>query len=124
MIHRNVQLEAHLINDLLDLTRITKGRLHLNLQKTDVHDLVNHALTIVDDAIQAKRIKLHVALNAQNPSVWGDGVRLHQVLWSLLKNAIKFTPAEGDVWVESNNPEPGLSLIHISEPTRLLSISY
>ncbi len=108
MIQRNVQLEAHLINDLLDLTGIAKGRLHLNLQKVDAHDLVQHALSIVEEAARAKRIKVRVTLSAEQPHVWGDSVRLQQVLWNILENAIKFTPEGGDVWISSTNPQPGL----------------
>jgi CheY-like chemotaxis protein len=107
MIQRNVQLEAHLINDLLDLTGIAKGRLHLNLQKVDAHDLTHHALTIVEESANAKKINLHVSLKAEHPHIWGDSVRLQQVLWNILENAIKFTPEEGDVWISSSNPEPG-----------------
>ena len=115
MIHRNVQLEAHLINDLLDLTRITKGRLHLNLQKTDAHDLVEHAISIVSDEAAARRVELQVCLEAANSCVWGDAVRLQQVLWNLLKNAIKFTPPGGRVTVESSNPNGGSLRVRCSD---------
>jgi signal transduction histidine kinase len=107
MIQRNVQLEAHLINDLLDLTGIAKGRLHLNLQRVDAHDLTHHALTIVEESAKARKINLHVSLKAEHPQIWGDSVRLQQVLWNILENAIKFTPEEGDVWISSSNPDPG-----------------
>ena len=115
MIQRNVQLEAHLINDLLDLTRIIKERLHLSLQKTDTHDLVQHALRIVDDEARMKGIKLRVELDAPNPQIWADMVRLQQVFWNLLKNAVKFTPEGGEVLIRSSNPEPGKLQLSVSD---------
>jgi len=116
MIQRNLQLEAHLINDLLDLTRIIKDRLHLNLQKTDPHDLTQHALRIVEDEARAKGINFRVELKAANPQIWADTVRLQQVLWNLLKNAVKFTPKGGEILIETSNPEPDKFRLMVSDP--------
>lgn len=103
MIKRNVELEARLIDDLLDVTRLTKGKLHLDLQNADAHQLAQQSLQIVRDA-QAKNISLHVDLAAERRHVRVDTVRFQQVLWNVLKNAIKFTPEGGDVWISTSNP--------------------
>src|SRR5438552_14686628 len=92
MMRRNVELEARLIDDLLDLTRISRGTLQLQLEPTDVHSLLVHAEQIVRSDARAKKIKLQFELNASAHSVLADSGRLHQVFWNILKNAIKFTP--------------------------------
>ena len=103
MISHNVQLEARLIDDLLDLTRITRGTLELNLQNIDLHAVIGRALQICGSDLVAKGHRLNLALAAQQCSVYGDFARLQQVFWNLVKNAVKFTPAEGTLYVRSKN---------------------
>src|SRR5207244_6996037 len=95
MVCRNVELEARLIDDLLDLTRITRGKLQLNLRKSDAHDLLEHAMEIVRNDITSRQLNLSVELNADNHHVLADSSRLQQVFWNVLKNASKFTPMQG-----------------------------
>jgi len=104
MIDRNVRLEARLIDDLLDLTRIARGRLQLQLQRTDAHAAAEHAVVIIQEEAATKGLKLEVQLNAQDRYVRADPTRLQQVLWNLLKNAAKFTPQGGSIRVTSSNP--------------------
>jgi signal transduction histidine kinase/CheY-like chemotaxis protein len=103
-IRRNVALEATLIDDLLDLTRISRGKLQLTLQDVDAHELLNNALEICRPEGQAKQIEIELRLDADQHFVRADAARLQQVFWNLLKNAIKFTPAGGRVRIVSSNP--------------------
>jgi PAS domain S-box-containing protein len=103
MISHNVQLEARLIDDLLDLTRITRGTLELNLQNIDLHAVIGRALQICGSDLVAKGHRLHLALAAQQCAVYGDFARLQQVFWNLIKNAVKFTAADGTLYVRSKN---------------------
>lgn len=115
MVCRNVELEARLIDDLLDLTRIARGKLKLNLRKSDAHDLLGHAMEIVRDEISSRKLKLSVELNASDHIVLADESRLQQVFWNLLKNASKFTPRQGAVTVRTYNPQPQALLVEISD---------
>jgi two-component system CheB/CheR fusion protein len=113
MVCRNVELEARLIDDLLDLTRIARGKLQLNLRKADAHDLLGHAMEIVRDEISSRKLKLSMELNAADHFVLADAPRLQQVFWNLLKNASKFTPGQGAVTIRTSNPQPQALWIEI-----------
>jgi len=115
MICRNIELEARLIDDLLDLTRIARGKLKLHLRKSDAHDLLGHAMEIVRDEISSRKLKLAVELNASDHLVVADESRLQQVFWNILKNASKFTPGQGAVTVRTSNPRPQALHIEISD---------
>ena len=91
MIRRNVKIESHLIDDLLDLTRISRGRLEIRSEPMDVHAAVRAAAEICKSDIRAKNQKLTLALKATQHQTQGDVNRLQQVVWNLLKNASKFT---------------------------------
>jgi PAS domain S-box-containing protein len=107
MIRRNVELEARLIDDLLDLTKIGRGKLQLHLETVDLHRTLRAALEVCSpDEIAAKRLQINIELNAGHHFVRGDPARLQQIFWNLLKNAIKFTPAGGSVTVRSRNIPP------------------
>lgn len=103
MMQRNIALEARLIDDLLDLTRIAKGKLALRAQDCEAHSLVGLALEIVRDEAQAKGIALGVDLAAMRTHFVGDPARVQQVFWNLLRNAVKFTPAGGQVFIRSRD---------------------
>lgn len=115
MVCRNVELEARLIDDLLDLTRIARGKLKLHLRKSDAHHLLGHAMEIVRDEISSRKLKLSVELNASDHMVLADESRLQQVFWNLLKNASKFTPGQGAVTIRTFNPEPQALHIEVSD---------
>jgi two-component system CheB/CheR fusion protein len=101
MIQRNVELEARLIDDLLDLTRIARGKLELHRQQIDVRRVIEHALATAERDLTAGNLHLDVRLTREEHRVWADAPRLTQVFWNLLSNAVKFTPAGGTVTVES-----------------------
>ena len=102
-IRKNVELEARIIDDLLDLTRITQGKLVLRVESVDPHHLVEHALEILRSEIDAKKITVAVDLTAGDHHVSGDAVRLQQVFWNILKNSVKFTPPEGRISISSRS---------------------
>ena len=108
MIRKNVELEARIIDDLLDLTRITHGKLKLRFEPVDVHGLIEHALAILRTDHEAKNIAAALDLSAVRHHVSGDAVRLQQVFWNVLKNAIKFTPQAGRISVRSWNEDARL----------------
>ncbi len=115
-IRKNVELEARLIDDLLDLTRITRGKLSLNLALQDAHSILQDAVATMRPELEAKGLTLVFELRAQRTKVWSDAVRLQQVLWNVLKNAVKFTPEEGTVRVSTRDlPESGQLLIEVRD---------
>lgn len=103
IIRRNVELEARLIDDLLDLTRIVHGKLDLYLQPVDVHELIGHALEICRSPAAEKHIAITVDLSASRHEAHADPARIQQVFWNLLNNAIKFTPAGGQIFLRTHN---------------------
>ena len=103
LIRRNVQLEARLIDDLLDLTRISTGKIELHLQRTDAHAIAREALNIAKSDIHRKGLHVTAHWAAKDHHVWADPVRLEQVFWNLINNAVKFTPPGGDIRVATSN---------------------
>ena len=103
VIRRNVELEARLIDDLLDVTRIAKGKLQLSLEVTSIHETLQRAYEICREDILQKNLEFEFRLRAENEYVNGDPARLQQVFWNLIKNAVKFTPAGGKIIVETAN---------------------
>ncbi len=115
MICRNIQLEARLIDDLLDLTRISRGKLQLKRHLCDAHELLQHTVEIVRSQITGKDLRLSLDLSAGSHVVNADSARLEQVFWNILKNASKFTPAAGEISVRSYNATPGVLAFEISD---------
>jgi PAS domain S-box-containing protein len=98
-IDRNVRAQARIIDDLLDMSRIVSGKVHLEVQPLHLHDVIQAALDAVRQSAEAKKIRLHTLLDSSIGLVRGDANRLQQVLWNLLSNAVKFTPAGGRISV-------------------------
>ncbi|MEO7414980.1 MAG: ATP-binding protein, partial [Opitutaceae bacterium] len=101
VIEKNAQLEARLIDDLLDMTRIEHGKVSLDMQRLDAHKPLTDALETVGEEIEQRQLRVHVKLEAMRHTVIADSGRLQQVFWNVLKNAVKFTPPGGEVWVTS-----------------------
>ncbi|QGZ61539.1 hybrid sensor histidine kinase/response regulator [Paraburkholderia acidisoli] len=101
MIRRNIELEARLIDDLLDLTRVANGKLSLTLDAVDVHEVIAAVLDLFHSEIQTKQQEVHVDLRAVQHWVRGDRARLQQMLWNLVRNAAKFTPDGGHIFVRT-----------------------
>jgi PAS domain S-box-containing protein len=103
MILHNVRMEARLIDDLLDLTRIGRGGLHLELHAVDAHSSVHEAAEIYRGVIAHGGLELRLDLAARAHHVQADPARLQQMIWNLIQNAVKFTAAPGTIWVRSRN---------------------
>lgn len=114
-IRRNVELEARLIDDLLDLTRVSRGKVELNFASVDVHERIRQAVEMVASDAAAKQLNLAVRAEARHQHVQADAARLQQVLWNLLKNASKFTPIGGSIVVQTENPEPGRLAVSVTD---------
>jgi len=97
MIRRNVLLEARLIEDLLDLTAISAGKLSLRRAPVDMRKIIDVVVEMVQETVDEKQIELTVHWDASRGIVDGDAARLQQVLWNLVRNAVKFTPAGGHI---------------------------
>src|SRR6184192_4217322 len=104
LIKRNVKLQARLIDDLLDLTRITRGKLRLDLDICDAHDVIRNAVEIAGSAITSK---VSTKFNAKQHHIRADCIRLQQVFWNLINNAVKFTPAGGEIAIRTFNEDGG-----------------
>jgi PAS domain S-box-containing protein len=104
MIRRNIEVEARLIDDLLDINRIVRGKLDLHRQVVDVRPLLEHAMQNYCLAAAAKKnIHVSVEITASETHVFVDSSRITQVFWNLLQNACKFTPSEGAINVRVYN---------------------
>ena len=103
MIQRNLKLEAHLIDDLLDLSRIIHKKVELKVATIDLHQCIQRAVEICQCDIKAKDQRITVELEAERHHVRGDSARLQQVFWNLIKNAVKFTPDAGSLTIRSAN---------------------
>jgi len=115
MLRRNVEMEARLIDDLLDLNRIVAGKMSLNLELVDVHELVRSVLTIFDSRINERQLKVFAGLNAARHYVKGDPARLQQVFSNVLSNAIKFTGREGNISIRSEDYTQGRLILKFKD---------
>jgi signal transduction histidine kinase/ActR/RegA family two-component response regulator len=115
MARRNVELEARLIDDLLDLTRIARGKLELSRRQTDLRRIVEQAIeTCCSQDMASGRVLIVKDLEDADHSLWADSSRLSQVFWNLLNNAVKFTPRGGTVTVRSRI-EQGEIVVQVSD---------
>jgi len=125
IIKRNVQLQARLIYDLLDLTRIATGKLHLELEDCNAHKIIKNAVEIAHSAIAAKQLEVTTELKAKEHHILADCIRLQQVFWNLINNAVKFTPHGGQIAIRTSNDKAGRFHFEITdtgigiEPQRL-----
>ena len=115
MIRRNVELESQLIADLLDLTRIAKGKLELKFDSIDAHEAVLNVIEICRAEANAKNLHVYPDLRAGAHHVSADTAKFQQIIWNLLKNAIKFTGEDGEIIISSSNPEPQTVVITVRD---------
>jgi PAS domain S-box-containing protein len=103
MIRRNIELEARLIDDLLDLSRFSRGRLRLEYENIDIHETIKRAIEICRDETFLAGLEVITDLTAAHHHVSADDARLLQIFWNLIRNAVKFTPANGRLTIRSTN---------------------
>lgn len=115
MIRRNIALETKLIDDLLDLSRLVEGKLQLQTGLVDMHSGVRDTLAMVESDARAKQLTIETTLEAARSHVMADAARIHQVLWNLVKNAIKFTPKGGSIRIRTR--DEGNKLVITCEDT-------
>jgi signal transduction histidine kinase/ActR/RegA family two-component response regulator len=115
MLRRNVELEARIIDDLLDLTRITRGMLAVFPEPTDVHSLIAALLEVSGSDFASKNLQLVSRLAAQQHIVHADASRLQQVVSNILHNAVKFTDPGGTITVRTSNDDGRRIAISVSD---------
>jgi PAS domain S-box-containing protein len=98
-IERNVRAQAQIVSDLLDMSRIISGKIHLEVQLLSLHEVIHNAIEAVRTSADAKKLRIHTLLDSSVGFVRGDPSRLQQILWNLLTNAVKFTPPGGRIQV-------------------------
>ena len=103
MIRRNIELEARLIDDLLDLTRIVRGRLRLEYEVVDIHQAIRRSMEICRDETLIAGLHVLTELKAPHHHVSADHARIMQVIWNLIRNAAKFTPSGGRLTIRTSN---------------------
>ena len=115
LIRRNVELEARLIDDLLDLTRISKGKVQLSFEIVDAHTLLRNALEICQFEIEQKKLELRSEFAATKVHLQADPARLQQIFWNLIKNAVKFTPHGGKLGIRTTNNGDGQFRLEVED---------
>jgi PAS domain S-box-containing protein len=115
MVRRNIELEARLIDDLLDVTRISRGKLELQYQEVELRQVLEHTIrTSCGEEVAAGRLRVVQDL-ADGHRLWADAPRLTQVFWNLLSNAVKFTPEGGTITVRSWTEASGWLVVDIAD---------
>jgi len=115
MIRRNVELEARLIDDLLDLTRIDRGKVQFNFEVVDAHSLLQNAVDICQAEINRKHLVCSLRLEAQKVHLQADPARLQQIFWNLINNAVKFTLKDGWISISTSNDLNGQLYVEIAD---------
>lgn len=115
LIRRNVEMEARLIDDLLDITRISRGKLILQESSTDLHEKLANAMRTIEDDVRGKQLTLVTDLRATRTRLSADPTRLQQVFWNLLKNAVKFTAEGGTVTVSTADAPNGCVRVEVAD---------
>ena len=97
VIERNTMAQVQLIDDVLDVSRIVSGKLRIDIRSCQLADVINAGVNVVRTAAEARHITLNVHLDPLVSDAWCDSVRIQQVVWNLVSNAVKFTPKGGRV---------------------------
>jgi signal transduction histidine kinase len=114
IIDRNTRLQAQLIEDLLDISRIITGKLRLDLHVVPVRDIIEAALESVRPSAEAKHIHIHADVDQFDDAILCDAARMQQVVWNLLTNAIKFTPEQGEIRVTAGRHDDSV-VVRVSD---------
>lgn len=104
VIVKGIALQAQLVDDLLDLTRITGGKLRLDLEPIHAHIALRQTLEILRADVRERQLDVTLDLAAPHDCINADAVRVQQIFWNVLKNAVKFTPRAGAITIRTRNP--------------------
>jgi len=115
MIRRNIELETQLIDDLLDFTRIARDKMQMRFAPVDTHLAISNVVEICRAEAASKRLPVHLNLQADTHFVAADAAKFQQIIWNLLKNAIKFTPENGEILISSSNPSQDVLSISLRD---------
>ena len=115
MVRRNVQLEARLIDDLLDLTRITNNEVELHFETVDAHKMLQDVAKMLAHEVAEKQVELSLGLSATRHHIWADPLRIRQVFWNTLSNAVKFTSNAGRVTVTTCTAGDDRFVVEVSD---------
>ena len=115
MMRRNIELESQLIDDLLDLTRITKDKMQLDLQHVDAHQALRNVVEMCNSEANAKQLHVRFDLQARDYQVMADPAKFQQIIWNLYKNAIKFTGENGEITLSSANHLPYILSLAVAD---------
>ena len=115
LIRRNIELEARLIDDLLDVTRISKGKLQLTESDLDLHSLIPEVIEICRQELDHNKLQVVTRFHATNPWLRGDRDRMSQVFWNLIHNATKFTPEHGIITLRTRNDDGGHIIVEVED---------
>lgn len=115
LIKRNVEMEARLIDDLLDLTRVIHGKVPLNKCSVDLHRVIRDAIDVCQAIITQKNQELVLDFEAKPSTVWGDATRIQQIIWNVLINAARFTPERGRISIATGNQDGNMLTVRIED---------
>src|SRR4029077_16411738 len=115
MMQRNIELESQLIDDLLDLTRITKNKMQLDVQPVDAHQALRNVVEMCASEANGKNLRVRLDLEARDFRVMADPAKFQQIIWNLFKNAIKFTGESGSITITSANHLPHILTLGVAD---------
>jgi CheY-like chemotaxis protein/two-component sensor histidine kinase len=115
MLRRSIELEARIIDDLLDLTRIARGMLSFSPENTDAHALIEFLIGLSQSELREKQLNVSLKLEAARHNVFTDTARLQQVFWNILRNAVKFTENGGNIMVSTANDANGRIIVSVMD---------
>ena len=115
MMRRNLELQARLLEELFDFTTLERHKVRLRLEPLDAHEAIGYVLEICQSDLAAAQIEVRLHLRAEETRVEADAVRLQQVMWNLLKNAVKFSPPGGAIDIATVNDSPGRLTIEFAD---------
>jgi signal transduction histidine kinase/ActR/RegA family two-component response regulator len=111
VIRRNADAQARLVEDLLDVSRIISGQLQLDVKTVPLSRVIASVIDSVRPALDAKQLRIHAEMTTEDVTISGDETRLQQVVWNLVSNATKFTPAKGSIVIELSRIDSGIQLV-------------
>ena len=115
MMRRNIELESQLIDDLLDLTRISKGKMQIDFEPVDAHQAVRNVLDMCSSEAHGKKLQVQLDFHATDFRVMADPAKFQQIIWNLFKNAIKFTGENGRITISSANHLPHILTLSVGD---------